>query len=90
MTEHNYKKCSKCKKILPLEMYHVDSNSKSGCQNYCIECRKKSNLEYRKWKVQCENCKEHKLYTKFDSHTYDGKFNRCKHCQVRLEGLVYL
>lgn len=39
--EKGTKVCSKCKKELPIEMFHKDKSKSDGLHNYCKECQKK-------------------------------------------------
>ena len=41
------KQCSKCNKILPLEMYYKSGASKDGVRTYCKECTEKQKKKYK-------------------------------------------
>nr|DAS64970.1 MAG TPA: Meiotic chromosome segregation protein [Caudoviricetes sp.] len=43
--EKGTKVCSKCKKELPIEMFHKDKSKSDGLHHYCKECQKKYALK---------------------------------------------
>lgn len=46
ITEDNLLQCSKCKKMLPLSMFHKDSYQLCGYDHWCKDCRRKYQKVY--------------------------------------------
>ena len=81
------RKCSLCKKELPLIAYHKNSNDELGIQRMCKDCRRVDNKERRRRKPRknekiCEKCGKIKKKTEFYESrlTPDGLFGECKGC----------
>ena len=90
-----HKKCSRCERLLPLEAFAIDNQTKTGRQSMCKECRKlydqmrrdklkASARERRKalpgTKKYCPRCKQDLPLTSFN-HNYKNKDGYSFYCR---------
>lgn len=80
-TQLTEKRCSLCKKDLPIEQFGKCSVTKDGYQYYCKSCQK-IYRRGRKNLKQCASCRQYKpRYEYYQSRlTEDGLFDVCKSC----------
>ena len=85
-----YKRCAKCKTLLPLECFNKDNRSPDGKKAYCKDCSRKGskkadeieNNNIPKYN-KCIICGKLKPITDFskDKKMKNGYLNQCKDCR---------
>lgn len=74
----NYKICSKCKELKPLDAFEKSNSCKDGHRGTCKQCRQEQ--KNKKHQLQCEVCGE-----KFTSSRKEAKYcsEKCQHLARR-------
>lgn len=91
------KKCSYCKKTLPILSFYSNPNGRDGLFATCKDCcsikekKRKKVVQHKEGTKECMKCKEKKPYEFFgtNKHKADGYHYYCKAC-MKLDREKYL